>query len=95
MIVLNVTYKCKPGTREAFLGAIKAEGLDAACRTEAGNRKYDYYMAADNADEMVLLEKWIDADALALHGKEPHFLRIGELKNEFVEETVIEKFFVE
>lgn len=95
MIVLNVTYKCKPGMREAFLGAIKAEGLDAACRAEAGNRKYDYYMAADNADEMVLLEKWIDADALALHSKEPHFLRIGELKNEFVEETVIEKFFVE
>lgn len=95
MIVLNVTYKCKPGKREAFLGAIKSEGLDASCRAEAGNRKYDYYMAADAPDEMVLLEKWVDADALAIHYKEPHFLRIGELKNEYVEETVIEKFVMD
>lgn len=93
MIVLNVTYKCKPGMREAFLGAIKAEGLDAACKAEEGNFKYDYYMAADNADEMVLIENWSDADALARHGKEPHFLRIGELKGEYVEETIIRKYF--
>ena len=29
MVVLNVTYKCKPGMREDFLKAIRAEGLDA------------------------------------------------------------------
>ena len=43
MVVLNVIYKCKPGMREAFLEAIKAEGLDVACRNEEGNIKYDYY----------------------------------------------------
>ena len=43
MIVLNVTYKCKPDRREEFLEMIYAEGIDEACRAEDGNMKYDYY----------------------------------------------------
>ena len=92
MIVLNVTYKCKPGMREEFLKAIRAEGLDAACRAEAGNLKYDYYLPADGSDELLLVEKWRDAEALALHGKEPHFARIGALKPQYVIDTLIERF---
>lgn len=92
MIVLNVHYKCKPGTREAFLHAIRAEGLDAACRAEAGNLKYDYYFPADGSDELLLVEKWRDAEALALHGKESHFARIGALKPQYVIDTLIERF---
>lgn len=92
MVVLNVTYKCKPGMREAFLEAIKAEGLDAASRAEAGNSKYDYYFAAEALDELLLVEHWRDEEAVKLHNAEPHFKRLGELKAAFVEETVLEKF---
>ena len=94
MFVLNVTYKCKPDMREKFLEAIKGEGIDKACRAEDGNIKYDYYFPADGSDELLLVEKWRDAEALAVHGKQPHFARLGELKNEFVDDTAIEKFEV-
>lgn len=94
MFVLNVTYKCKPGMREKFLDKIVSEGIDAACRAEEGNIKYDYYMPVNDADEMLLVEKWSDADALAEHGRLPHFARLGELKKEFVNDTIIEKFEV-
>ena len=92
MIVLNVTYKCRPGMREALLEAIRAEGIDEASRAEAGNLKYDYYLPFGGGDELLLVEKWQDADALAAHGRQPHFLRLGALKAEYVNETVIEKF---
>ena len=92
MIVLNVTYKCKAGMREKVLEKIVSEGIDVACRAEAGNIKYDYYMSADKADEMLLVEKWRDADAVTSHGQEAHFKRLGEIKDEFVEETIIEKY---
>ena len=95
MIVLNVTYKCKSGKRDAFLDAIQAEGLDEACRNEDGNFKYDYYFPVSGSDEMLLVEKWRDAEVLAIHSGMAHFKRIGELKAEFVDETVIEKYFVE
>ncbi len=92
MIVLNVTYKCKPEMREEFLEAIMTEGIDAASRAEAGNIKYDYYLPVDHCDELFLLEKWQDADALAAHSRQEHFARLGELKPEFVADTIIEKF---
>ena len=95
MIVLNVTYKCKPEMREDFLEMIITEGIDVACRAEDGNIKYDYYFAADDSDELLLIEKWRDADALARHGRQPHFARLGELKAEFVNDTTIEKYVSE
>ena len=94
MIVLNVTYKCKPGMRETFLGKIREEGLDVKSRAEAGNIKYDYYFPAEEKDELLLVEKWKDADAVADHGVQPHFLRLGEIKSLYVDETIIERYEV-
>lgn len=92
MIVLNVTYKCKPGMNRVFLDRLNDEGLAAACRAEAGNIKYDYYLPADGSDELLLVEKWRDAEALKLHAAEPHFARIGAIKAGYVDDTIIEKF---
>ena len=94
MIVLNVTYKCKPDMRDEFLEAIYTEGIDVACRGVDGNIKYDYYTPVDGSDDLLLVEKWRDADALAAHGRQEHFAKLGELKAEFVDDTVIEKFEV-
>ena len=92
MIVLNVTYICKPDMREEFLEMIMAEGIDVASRAEAGNIKYDYYFPADGSDELLLVEKWKDADAIAGHGRQPHYARLKALKADFVTDTVIERF---
>ena len=92
MEILNVTYKCKEGMREKFLEAIKAEGLDAASRAEAGNIKYDFYFSDGDPDELFLFEKWSDEAAVKSHNSEPHFRRFGELKAEFVQETILERY---
>lgn len=92
MIVLNVTYKCRPGMREEFLKKIKTEGIDAASRAEDGNAKYDYYFAADCSDELLLVEKWSDKEALVRHSRQEHFLRLGTLKSDYVADTAIERY---
>ena len=95
MFVLNVTYKCKPDMREEFLEMIMTEGIDVACRAEEGNIKYDYYIPTDGCDDLLLVEKWKDAEALARHAGQPHYARLGVLKREFVNDTVIEKFVLQ
>lgn len=92
MIVLNVTYKCKPELREDFFEAILREGIDVACRLEQGNLKYDYYLPLDgDENELLLVEKWRDADALALHFKQPHYRRLMQLKEQYVLETTVDR----
>ena len=73
-------------------GLIRAEGIDAACRAEAGNIRYDYYLPFDGGDELLLVEKWRDGDALKAHGKMPHMARLAALKAAYVTETVIERY---
>ena len=92
MIVLNVTYRCKPDMREPFLERILAEGIDAACRAEAGNIRYDYYLPFDGGDELLLVEKWRDAGALKTHSEMPHFIRLAAIKPTYVTETIVERF---
>lgn len=92
MIVLNVTYRCKPGMRDAFLERIMAEGIDIACRAEPGNLKYDYYYPTDDGDEVLLVEKWRDAGALKTHSEMPHLIRLAAIKPAYVTETIVERF---
>ena len=92
MIVLNVTYRCKPELREAFLERIRKEGIDAASRAETGNLKYDYYIPYDASDDLLLIEKWTDEDALKAHAETPHYARLKELKPAYVTDTLVERF---
>lgn len=95
MIVLNVTYKCKPELLNEFLEMIMTEGIDEASRAEDGNIMYNYYKSVDDADELLLIEKWRDADALSAHGKQPHFAKLKELKEQYVIDTAIGKYVTE
>ena len=92
MIVLNVTYKCKPDLRAECLEAILAEGINVASRAEAGNLKYDYYIPYDASDDLLLIEKWTDEDALKAHAETPHYARLKELKPAYVTDTLVERF---
>jgi len=71
------------------------EGIDRSSRAETGNIRYDYFIPIDDIDELFLLEKWRDAEALAEHGKQPHLARLKEIKSDYVVDTIIEKYIVE
>ena len=92
MIVLNVTYKCKPELREEFLETILREGIEEASRSEAGNLKYDYYLPFDGGDDLLLVEHWRDETALKAHAETPHYAKLKELKPQYVTETVVERY---
>lgn len=92
MLVFNVTFRCKPGMRDEFLRRIRAEGIDGAARAEAGNRAYDFYIPADGGDELFLVEKYADADAVAAHVRQAHTARLVELKEAYVRDLVLEKY---
>ena len=78
---------------DADFAALQTWRLQFAEKREfLGNLKYNYYLPFDGGDELLLVEKWRDAEALAAHAKTPHFLRLGALKTAYVTETVIEKY---
>lgn len=89
IILMLVTYQTKPGLRSAFHQTILDEGLQDASRKEPGNLAYDYFLSVDHPDELLLVEKWKDQDAIEHHKTLPHYLRLRELKSTYIENVSI------
>ena len=92
MLVYNVTFQCRPGQRETFLEALRAEGIDAASRAEEGNLQYDWFRAVDAPDDLLLIEKYRDEAAVAAHVRSAHVARLVELKERYVDELILEQY---
>lgn len=92
MIILHVTFRTKQGKAEEFAQKVLSEGIAKSSEAEDGNYYYDFYYSAEKEDEVMLLEKWENQDALDLHCTQSHYQRIGELKEQYVVDTVIEKY---
>ena len=95
MLVLNVTFKCAPGTREELRDLIRAEGIDTASRAEEGNYNYSFYLSTEDENDLLLIEFWKDVDAWQYHRTLPHYKRLVELKQGRVVDAEIRKYFTE
>ena len=91
-IILHVYYRCKSGSAQDFVRAIKDSGVQALVRAEDGCIQYDYHLSLEEDDTVVLLEKWRDADALAAHMQQPHMETLREFKARFAHDAVIERY---
>ena len=89
--ILQVTYHTKPGQREAYLRQLVREGLVTAVRNEDGCQRYDYYLSVQDADELLLVEQWASPAHQAAHMRQPHMVRMMEIKAQFVEETLVQE----
>ena len=92
MLTWNVTYHCRPGQREAFYRALCSLGVRDHSRAEEGNRRYDYYFAAEAPDDLLLVETWTMPELQQAHCRTEIFARLQALKAQFCDGVEIEKF---
>ena len=85
-----VTYKIKPGHRDAFLADTAA--VRPLILAEDGCKQYDYFASAEDENKAVLVEEWESRDAQKVHMTQPHMAGIFKAKDDHVEETALELF---
>lgn len=75
MIVLHAHIKVIPEKREIFLDQV--QDLLTQSKVEEGN--ISYHLFEDTADRyaFVMVEEWVDADALEFHNQTEHFKNFG------------------
>lgn len=95
MLVLNVIFKCAPGTREELRELVRAEGIDVASRNEEGNFKYEFFMSTEDQNDILLIEWWKDVDAWMAHRTLPHYKKLDEIKKGRVLSAEIRKYFTD
>lgn len=92
MLTWNVTYHCKLGKREDFYQAICDLGVRENSKAEEGNCRYDYYFAAEAADDLLLVETWTSPDLQQAHCQTQIFEKLQQLKKQYCSSVEIEKF---
>ena len=92
MLTWNVTYHCKSGQREAFYQALCDLGIRANSLKEEGNLKYDYFLAAEAPDDLLLVESWTTPELQQAHCQTEIFGRLQELKAQYCDSVQIDKF---
>ena len=93
--VFNVTYILKEGALDDFLEALYTIGVARETRKEDGCMGYEYYTSIDDPEKLFLVEHWRDEAAQQAHLQSAHIKALGEVKANYVEETILEKFNVE
>ncbi|NLE25377.1 MAG: antibiotic biosynthesis monooxygenase [Clostridiaceae bacterium] len=91
-LLMHVTYITKEGKRDEFIQKVKDLGIMTASQQEPGNLFYEYYYPIDDENSVLLVEAWTNTDSQVQHTKTEHFQTLSEIKNEYVETTLIKKF---
>ena len=92
MYTISVVFHCLPGKREAFVEAVKREGILDAIRAEDGCHRYDYYFSEADPCELLLIEAWETQRHQQIHIEQPHMARLREMKGDYVVSTTLREF---
>ena len=79
-LLILVTYHAKPGRGREFLREIEKHGLRETILKEDGCLRYDYYLASDTDDTVLLVEQWQTPAHQSAHMEQAHMKTLLELK---------------
>lgn len=77
-----------------FCARLKNTGLRETILKEDGCLRYDYYLASDTDDTVLLVEPVADARAQSAHMAQAHMKTLLELKNREILSTDVQKYLV-
>lgn len=94
-LVILVRYRIKEGKREEFLARFLEEKILVSSQNEKGNLKYECSLPIDSGCDLCLTELWENEQAQLAHGQTAHYAKLTALKQEYVEDVSIQKYFIE
>ena len=92
MYTIYVKFQCFEGKREAFIAAVKSEGILSAIRAEDGCHGYDYYLSDSDKNEILLIEGWETREHQQIHLTQPHMAHLRDLKGDYIHTTILGEF---
>ena len=92
MYTIYVKFDCYPEKREAFVEAVKNEGILASILAEDGCIRYEYYYSDSDENEILLIEAWESKHHQQIHLEQPHMARLREMKGDYIKKTTLGEF---
>lgn len=91
-LTINIYYTGKNGSAKAFAKEMIDSGIVDDIRKEKGNLKYEYYTSLDDPETILLIDKWINQEALDIHHNSEMMQKIIVLRNKYNLSMKVERF---
>lgn len=62
---------------------MESSGIAAAIRAEEGNPRYQYFQPIDDPETVLLIDSWIDQEAIDTHHASPMMKQLAELRDKY------------
>ena len=94
-ITVNLYYTGQNGNARKFAEEMISRGIVDAIRAEAGNERYEYFFPMEDAETVLLIDRWKDQAALDFHHKSEMMKQIAELREKYKLHLRVERYVEE
>ena len=91
-ITVNIRYTGRNGSARKFAEEMTASGIVEAVRAEAGNEGYEYFFPMEDAETVLLIDRWTSQEAIDLHHKSEMMKQIAALREKYGLRMKVERF---
>lgn len=94
-ITVNIYYSGGNGNAVRFAKEMISSGLVDAIRHEEGNLRYDYFLPIDGSETVLLIDSWMDQQALDIHHSLPLMEKIAALREKYDLHMRVERYVLD
>ena len=91
-LTINIYYTGENGSARKFAEEMVSSGVVDRVRNEKGNLRYNYFFPMDDAETVLLIDRWESEEALDEHHKSPMMKEIAELRDKYHLHMRVEQF---
>ncbi len=91
-LTINIYYSGENGNARKFADEMISSGIVDRVRKEEGNLRYEYFFPMADSETVLLIDKWIDEEALNIHHKSAMMKEITELREKYGLKMRVEKY---
>ena len=92
MLTILIRYKGSDGSAKRFVEEMISSGIVEQIRKEEGNLRYEYFFPLNEDNSVLLVDSWIDQEALDKHHQLPLMNQIKELREKYDLHMEVEKY---
>ena len=92
MLTILIRYKGTNGSARKFVNEMISSGIVEQIRKEQGNIHYEYFFPQNDDETVLLVDSWIDQEALDEHHKLPLMNKIKQLREKYDLHMEVEKY---
>ena len=94
-ITINIYYSGTNGNARKFAEEMIRDGIVDEIRAEKGNLRYEYFFPMNDAETLLLIDSWVNQEAIDIHHKSPVMQKIIYLREKYGLSMRVERYITD